>query len=81
MKEQLPCIFLNRETNTCFVYEVRPMPCRTYLNYCSPNVCAESYMPDEPFSYEFLYEFYIYKLQFCFTWHCSLFLSPCQLVR
>ncbi|WP_461201192.1 YkgJ family cysteine cluster protein [Anoxybacillus sp. TBDG-1] len=62
MKEQLPCIFLNRETNTCFVYEVRPIPCRTYLNYCSPNVCAESYMPDEPFSYEFLYEFYIEAL-------------------
>ncbi|MGG3999666.1 hypothetical protein [Anoxybacillus kestanbolensis] len=33
-----------------------------YLNYCSPNVCAESYLPDEPFSYEFLYEFYIEAL-------------------
>ncbi|MEB3751810.1 hypothetical protein EP10_002665 [Geobacillus icigianus] len=23
----------------------------------------------------------LYKLQFGFTWHCSIFLSPCQLVR
>ncbi|GAA3895633.1 YkgJ family cysteine cluster protein [Anoxybacillus suryakundensis] len=62
MEEQLPCIFLHQETNTCLIYEVRPIPCRTYLNYGSPNVCAESYMPDEPFSYEFLYEFYVEAL-------------------
>ncbi|WP_163150389.1 YkgJ family cysteine cluster protein [Anoxybacillus sp. MB8] len=62
MEEQIPCIFLNQQTNTCLIYDVRPIPCRTYVNYCSPSVCANSHMPNEPFSYEFLYEFYIDSL-------------------
>lgn len=57
--KQLPCPFLDTGTNTCKIYEVRPIPCRTYLNYCNPNVCAASYIPEEPFSYEFLYEYYM----------------------
>jgi uncharacterized protein len=59
---QLPCPFLDLQTNTCKVYEVRPVPCRTYLNYCNPNVCAQSYIPDEPFSYEFFYDYYMQAL-------------------
>jgi Fe-S-cluster containining protein len=59
MASQLPCPFLDRQTNTCYVYEVRPIPCRTYLNYGHPQVCAQSYLPKEPFSYEFFYEYYM----------------------
>jgi uncharacterized protein len=60
--EQVPCPFLDLQTNTCKVYEVRPIPCRTYLNYGDPIVCAQSYMPNEPFSYEFFYEYYMQAL-------------------
>ena len=59
ISSRLPCPFLDLTTNTCKVYEVRPIPCRTYLNYCNPNVCAQSLIPDEPFSYEFFYEYYM----------------------
>lgn len=62
IRKQLPCPFLDTKTNTCKVYEVRPIPCRTYLNYCHPAVCAENDVPKEPFSYEFLYTFYIQAL-------------------
>ncbi|SEA17833.1 Putative zinc-or iron-chelating domain-containing protein [Thalassobacillus cyri] len=55
----LPCPMLDPETKTCMAYEIRPIPCRTYLNYANPKVCAENHMPDEPFSYEFLYEYYM----------------------
>ena len=54
----LPCPMLNPETQLCMAYEIRPIPCRTYLNYSDPQVCAEQDMPKEPFSYEFLYTFY-----------------------
>lgn len=57
--EHLSCPFLDLETNSCKVYEVRPIPCRTYLNYGNPQVCADEFMPKEPFSYEFLGEFYL----------------------
>ncbi|WP_226584912.1 YkgJ family cysteine cluster protein [Halobacillus litoralis] len=57
-KLDLPCPMLNPETQLCMAYEVRPIPCRTYLNYSDPQVCAENDMPKEPFSYEFLYTFY-----------------------
>lgn len=56
---QVPCPMLNTETKKCMAYEVRPIPCRTYVNYSDPNVCAENHMPKETFSYEFLYEFYM----------------------
>ncbi|MBA2876621.1 YkgJ family cysteine cluster protein [Thermaerobacillus caldiproteolyticus] len=61
--KQVPCPFLDVRTNTCRIYEVRPIPCRTYLNYASPAVCAKSHMPDEPFSYEFFYHYYMQSLQ------------------
>ncbi|WP_027956172.1 YkgJ family cysteine cluster protein [Halobacillus kuroshimensis] len=54
----LPCPMLDPETQLCMAYEVRPIPCRTYLNYSDPQVCADHAMPKEPFSYEFLYSFY-----------------------
>lgn len=57
-KEQLPCPFLNLKTNACMVYEVRPLPCRTYVNYTNPKVCADNIMPKETISYEFLYRIY-----------------------
>jgi len=58
-KEQLPCPFLNLNTNACMIYEVRPLPCRTYVNYTNPNICADNIMPKETISYEFLYQEYM----------------------
>ena len=58
IKNQLPCPFLDLNTNTCKAYEVRPIPCRTYLNYSDPNVCKQHDLPKETFSYEFLYDYY-----------------------
>jgi len=58
-KEQLPCPFLNLKKNACMVYEVRPLPCRTYVNYTNPKVCADNIMPKETISYEFLYQEYM----------------------
>ncbi len=58
----LPCPLLNVETNECIAYEIRPLPCRTYLNYCNPVVCKKDFIPKEPFSYEFLRDYYIEAL-------------------
>ncbi|GAB2555445.1 YkgJ family cysteine cluster protein [Gracilibacillus alcaliphilus] len=55
----LPCVLLNTETNTCLAYEFRPLPCRTYVNYTDPKVCADQHMPKETISYEFLYQEYM----------------------
>ncbi|WLR51399.1 YkgJ family cysteine cluster protein [Bacillus tianshenii] len=60
--KQLPCPMLDTKTNTCVAYEARPTPCRTYLNYASPKVCADNLVPKEPFSYEFLHEYYFQAL-------------------
>ncbi|GGF24844.1 hypothetical protein GCM10010954_24720 [Halobacillus andaensis] len=57
-KLNLPCPMLDPATHACMAYEVRPIPCRTYLNYSDPKVCAENHLPKEPFSYEFLYDYY-----------------------
>jgi Fe-S-cluster containining protein len=62
ISNQMPCPLLNVETNECIAYEIRPLPCRTYLNYCSPVVCKEEFIPKEPFSYEFLRDYYIEAL-------------------
>ncbi|GEL78125.1 YkgJ family cysteine cluster protein [Tenuibacillus multivorans] len=59
MKKQLPCPLLNTETNTCMAYDVRPLPCRTYVNYTNPKYCEEKYLPEEAVSFEFLYEDYM----------------------
>ncbi|MCP3029077.1 YkgJ family cysteine cluster protein [Halobacillus sp. A5] len=61
-KLNLPCPMLDPKTQACMAYEVRPIPCRTYLNYADPNVCAENHLPKEPFSYEFLYNDYFASL-------------------
>jgi uncharacterized protein len=60
--KQVPCPLLDLKTNSCLAYEVRPIACRTHFNYCQPQVCAEEAIPDEVFSYEFLYEYYMYAL-------------------
>lgn len=62
ISKQLPCPLLDVEKNECLAYEIRPIPCRTYLNYCNPIVCKENLIPKEPFSYEFLREYYIEAL-------------------
>ncbi len=59
ISRQIPCPMLNTETNQCIAYEIRPIPCRTYVNYADPSVCAKEHMPKEPISYEFLYNEYM----------------------
>lgn len=59
---QVPCPMLDTESNMCMAYEIRPIPCRTYVNYADPKVCADNYMPKETISYEFLYDFYMGSL-------------------
>ncbi|SIS48946.1 YkgJ family cysteine cluster protein [Salimicrobium flavidum] len=54
----LPCPMLDEENQLCKAYEIRPVPCRTYVNYSDPTVCATQHMPKETFSYDFLYTFY-----------------------
>ncbi|QGH34701.1 YkgJ family cysteine cluster protein [Gracilibacillus salitolerans] len=58
-KSLLPCVMLDTETNQCLAYEIRPLPCRTYVNYSDPTVCADNVMPEETISYEFLYQEYM----------------------
>lgn len=58
-KKMLPCVMLDTEENKCLAYEIRPMPCRTYVNYITPKVCEENVMPKETISYEFLYQEYM----------------------
>ncbi|MFD1851310.1 YkgJ family cysteine cluster protein [Oceanobacillus bengalensis] len=55
----VPCPLLNPQTNQCMAYEIRPIPCRTYVNYTDPTVCEENLMPKETVSFEFLYEQYM----------------------
>ncbi|MDX8046211.1 YkgJ family cysteine cluster protein [Gracilibacillus sp. S3-1-1] len=55
----LPCVMLDTETNKCLAYEIRPLPCRTYVNYTDPAVCRDNVMPKETISYEFLYQEYM----------------------
>ncbi|GEM_PF-829762 len=59
---QLPCPLLDTESGSCLAYAVRPIPCRTYLNYSDPLVCEQELMPKEPFSYAFLGEYYMQAL-------------------
>ncbi|WP_186578798.1 YkgJ family cysteine cluster protein [Aquibacillus kalidii] len=58
-KSNIPCPMLNTETNQCMAYELRPIPCRTYVNYTNPKICEEEVMPKETISYEFLYSEYM----------------------
>ncbi|MCT2536905.1 YkgJ family cysteine cluster protein [Aquibacillus koreensis] len=58
-KANVPCVMLNTETNQCMAYEIRPIPCRTYVNYTNPKVCEQNLMPKETISFEFLYNEYI----------------------
>ncbi|WP_099156907.1 YkgJ family cysteine cluster protein [Virgibacillus ndiopensis] len=56
---QVPCIMLDTKTNQCMAYEIRPIPCRTYVNYTDPKVCEQNMMPKETISFEFLYSEYM----------------------
>lgn len=58
-KSLTPCPMLNTETNQCIAYEIRPIPCRTYMNYTNPTVCETNLMPKETISFEFLYSEYM----------------------
>lgn len=58
-KQFLPCPLLDTKRNQCMAYEIRPIPCRTYVNYTDPTVCEENLMPSETVSFEFLYEQYM----------------------
>ncbi|MFS0672094.1 YkgJ family cysteine cluster protein [Ornithinibacillus sp. 179-J 7C1 HS] len=58
-KTLTPCPMLNTDTNQCMAYEIRPIPCRTYMNYTNPNVCETNLMPKETISFEFLYSEYM----------------------
>ncbi|MCP8617903.1 YkgJ family cysteine cluster protein [Salirhabdus salicampi] len=59
IQKQLPCPFLDTQSNVCLAYEARPIPCRTYVNYTNPEVCEKEFMPKETLSYEFLYHEYM----------------------
>ncbi|GAA0498017.1 hypothetical protein GCM10008986_26330 [Salinibacillus aidingensis] len=59
IRSHVPCPLLNTETNMCMAYEIRPIPCRTYVNYTDPKICAENEMPEETISFEFLYNEYM----------------------
>ncbi|WP_085991576.1 YkgJ family cysteine cluster protein [Oceanobacillus senegalensis] len=58
-KSFIPCPLLDIKTNQCMAYEIRPIPCRTYVNYTDPAVCEQNLMPKETVSFEFLYEQYM----------------------
>ncbi|QDP39842.1 YkgJ family cysteine cluster protein [Radiobacillus deserti] len=58
-QRNIPCMMLNTETNQCMAYEIRPIPCRTYVNYTNPKVCEDHVMPKETISFEFLYNEYM----------------------
>lgn len=64
----LPCPLLDPEKNMCMAYEVRPIPCRTYVNYLNPVICEENRMPEETVSYEFLYSPYFEALNTFIQW-------------
>lgn len=58
-ESHIPCVMLDTKTNQCMAYEIRPLPCRTYMNYTDPKVCEQNVMPKETISFEFLYEQYM----------------------
>ncbi len=58
-EKQLPCVMLDTKTNQCMAYEIRPIPCRTYVNFADPKVCQQNIMPKETVSFEFLYGEYM----------------------
>ncbi|WP_017470439.1 YkgJ family cysteine cluster protein [Amphibacillus jilinensis] len=67
-KLDLPCPLLNLETNACMAYQVRPIPCRTYVNYMDPEICKSNRMPEETVSFEFLYQPYFEALNDFLQW-------------
>lgn len=78
-ENMVPCVMLNTETNQCMAYEIRPIPCRTYVNYTNPQVCEENAMPEETLSFEFLYSEYMGALneflQFLYEYEDTSFIE------
>lgn len=78
-KSGIPCIMLNTENNQCMAYEIRPIPCRTYVNYTNPQVCEDKPMPEETISFEFLYNEYMGALnefvQFLYEYEDTAFID------
>lgn len=64
----LPCPLLDPTTNACLAYEVRPTPCRTYVNYLDPTICKVNKMPKETVSFDFLYGPYFEALNTFINW-------------
>ncbi|SDC31112.1 Putative zinc-or iron-chelating domain-containing protein [Pelagirhabdus alkalitolerans] len=64
----LPCPLLDLETNACLAYEVRPIPCRTYVNYLDPKICENERMPNETVSFDFLYHPYFEAFNTFLQW-------------
>ncbi|GGA79124.1 YkgJ family cysteine cluster protein [Ornithinibacillus halotolerans] len=58
-KTLTPCPLLDTKTNKCMAYEIRPIPCRTYMNFTNPTICETNLMPKETISFEFLYAQYM----------------------
>ncbi|MGF7125402.1 Fe-S-cluster containining protein [Natronobacillus azotifigens] len=59
---------LDTKTNQCLAYEVRPIPCRTYVNYTDSVVCQKNAMPKETVSFDFLYYSYFEAFNDFLTW-------------
>lgn len=78
-KSGVPCVMLNTETNQCMAYEIRPIPCRTYVNFTNPKVCEDNLMPKETISFEFLYNEYMSALnefvQFLYEYEDTAFIE------
>jgi uncharacterized protein len=49
-KKKIMCPFLKE--NTCSIYEVRPVSCRTYFAYGNPNRCKKDTFPIGSINYE-----------------------------
>ena len=55
----LPCVFLDEKSKQCTVYDIRPLSCRTYLNYVDASVCEKEDLPEGPVTFEFLHHYYV----------------------
>jgi Fe-S-cluster containining protein len=52
-KQRIPCVFLDRETKECRVYEARPYACRSHFAITQPaEVCDSRPDPDVPGGYD-----------------------------
>jgi Fe-S-cluster containining protein len=45
--QQIPCVFLDQETNVCTIYHIRPMRCRGHCSY-DANACEQACTDTDP---------------------------------